>query len=52
MLGRIPYDMTVTKAQIAGANVVEHSTGPLRQQAESLRRVPVGRTASTDRKEQ
>jgi len=52
VLGRIPYDITVTKAQIAGVSVVEQSTGPLRQQVESLWRALVDRTWNANKKEQ
>jgi len=52
VLGRIPYDIAVTKAQIAGVSVVEHSTGPLRQQVESLWRAVVDHVKNTNRKEQ
>lgn len=52
VLGRIPYDTTVTKAQIAGVSVVEHSTGLLQQQVESLWRAVADHVKNTNRKEQ
>ncbi len=36
VLGRIPYDTAVTRAQLAGKNIVEHGNGPLRRRVEEL----------------
>lgn len=50
--GRIPYDIAVTKAQIAGVSAVEYSSGPLRQQVEALWHAVVDHARNTNRKEQ
>ncbi|MBP7052586.1 MAG: hypothetical protein KBE65_16365 [Phycisphaerae bacterium] len=51
VLGRIPYDIAVTKAQIAGVSVVEYSNGPLRQQVEALWQAVVDHARNTHNKE-
>ena len=52
VLGRIPYNIAVTKAQIAGVSVVEYSNGPLRQPVESLWRAVSDYVKNVNRKEQ
>jgi MinD superfamily P-loop ATPase len=51
VLGRIPYDTAVTKAQIAGVSVVEHATGPLSEQIESVWQALVDRAENEGKKE-
>jgi MinD superfamily P-loop ATPase len=46
VFGRIPYDTTVTQAQVAGVSVVEHSHGPLQRQIESLWQAVAARAGS------
>jgi len=52
VLGRVPYDAVVTKAQLAGRSIVEHSDGPLRQQITSLWQAVANGAKNVDRKEE
>ena len=51
VLGRIPYDPAVTKAQLAGRSVAEYANGSLRRQIVSLWEDVTERAANADRKE-
>ena len=46
VLGRIPYDTAVTRAQLAGRSVVEHGNGSLRRRIESLWQAVVEKAGS------
>lgn len=52
VLGKIPYDTAVTRAQIAGMSVVEYADGPLSQQVQALWRTVADRMENADKKEE
>jgi MinD superfamily P-loop ATPase len=51
LLGQIPYDPIVTRAQLAGQSVVEYANGSLKGQVQTLWQAVLDRARSAEKEE-